>query len=266
MRKVFPAKLLFSFVAIAGVALALTACGGSKKAEPTATAGSGGGSGSPAATATTASGGGATATPGGGAAQVGKLADLNSYRYTIKIDGAGGLLGAGVPGAANAALEMKGAYVKPDRGEYTITIGGQVLTTTTTIARQQWAAFAGITAPPTTLTNPTHSDYSLLADFWDDTLNIGDFTCASGRETVNGVSTRKCTAKEAFAREALGGIDQLTLGTVSRASAEVWISDNGYPVKSLVEIGGTSSGTSYTMKVEVNVTDINSNITINQPR
>lgn len=266
-------------VSIAVLAALLVACGGdsdngSAGADPTAT--------QPVATAAT--GGSASpsnrATPGATVTNQG-LANLNSYKYTLKMSGTGGPVGditsglsdlAGGTPSANVVMEISGAYIKPDKAQTSIKIAG-FETSTVVIGNQQWATFAGQTIGPQPATAADLADANFLEGFWEGeelTQNIKDFNC-SGKENVNGVSATKCTADKAV-------IDRMTQAdpsllanldatSLSRAQIDIWIADAGYPVRMRMDIAGKDTANKdFPFKVEMDLTDINGNFQITPPR
>jgi hypothetical protein len=169
-------------------------------------------------------------------------------------------------------FEVKGAYVKPDRGEVTMTVAGTSVVQTT-IGRQQWVNAAGTLRGPTNLTSPTASDYSFIASFWDAdaALSLRDFSCGSSRENVNGVSTRKCSADRAtidrLNREGkLFSAGPLDVRQFASATAEIWVNDDGKVIRFRADLAGTdSSNRNVVFKMAVDITNINASITINPP-
>lgn len=296
---------------LAGLAIvASVACGGDDKKSdggsggsntPAATATSSSGSGSSSATATPSSSSGsgspsATATPsssssGGsssGSSGAAKLDAVNSYRYTVHMEGTGtgGPLAGmrdsigSVPGqntpTANEAItfDVNGAYVKPDKAQYTIKIGsfqvGQ-----TVIGNQEWTTFGGVTSGPSPSTSSTAADLSLIATIFDEDFsnNVANKTnCADGKETVNGVPTRKCSLDKAGLEKLdtqLGGFfEDTSPKDLKSFQLDLWNADpGGYPVKMTMELSGKDTdGKDYGLKVEMNLTDINKSIEIKAPK
>jgi hypothetical protein len=167
-------------------------------------------------------------------------------------------------------MEFSGAYVKPDKGEQRISFAGLVFSQTT-IGRQQWVSFGGLTQGPTTLASaPSVSDLSFAADLWDESPFV-EFNCTGNRETVNGVSARKCSIDRAtFDRlQQLGGgafVDD-EIKEVTSLSFDLWTSDTRHPIRMRMDIAGIDlSNANFRFKIDMDITDINSNITINPPR
>jgi hypothetical protein len=140
-----------------------------------------------------------------------------------------------------------------------------------TLARQQWLIVNGVARPPTNLLAPTEEDYSYVTFAWDDDEWLKDYTCATSRETVNGFSTRKCSADrptiERLNREGelFSGIS-LDIQQFTTATAELWIMDNNKPVRARLNLAGTDSARrNFALKLELDLTDINATLTINPP-
>lgn len=278
-------------VSLVGFSFALIACGGDgDKPAPTATSAAAAvgstprpsGSASPSPSASTPRPSGSVTPSATGAVRRLRLPDLNSYRYSMRMEGTPGVIaeivGRPVPSGVNPntgtlVMEIKGAYVKPDRGTSTTSYGGTQLESVT-IGRQQWRNVGGQFQAPTNLSSPDEEDYSFVASFWDNSADdfLKDFSCGSSRETVNGVSTRKCTADRAtidrLNREgklfSAGGLD---VPQFSSASAEIWTTDDGRVIRFRSNMAGKErSNREVTLKIEVDITEINASITINPPR
>jgi hypothetical protein len=287
--------LLLTAVASAALALGLVACGDDEPAfpglgEPTATTGAGqaaaptstaqsGAAGTPTrpAGATPASGATPSATVSA-ASLPARLPDLNSYRYSMRMEGTAGLIAEmselGLPQGTNPntgtlVFEVRGSYVKPDRGEATISFSG-IQANIVTIGRQQWQTIGGLVQGPTSLTSVTEEDYALVATFWDDSPTVDQFSCAT-RETVNGVSTRKCTAdrsaieRASLTQDLLGG---LALQSLTRGTAEIWLTDANKVIRLRLDLAGKdTSNRDVALKMDIDIMDFNAtNIAINPPR
>ena len=138
----------FAGATVLALALTLFGCGDSETVEdtpvPAATEATKVTAGATVA-ATTRPSGSATATSVAGSLPA-RLPLLNSYRYTFKIEGTAGLIAeisnstlpSGVnPNTGTLSFDVKGSYLKPDRGEATISFGG-ITVTRTVIGKQQW--------------------------------------------------------------------------------------------------------------------------------
>jgi hypothetical protein len=210
----------------------------------------------------------------------GRLPDLNSYRYTFHLEGTAGLIAelsnsnlpTGVnPNTGTLVFDVKGSYVKPDRGEATINLSG-VNVTRVTIGRQQWTGVGGLVQGPANV-SPSEEDYSFIASFWDESPanTLQSFTCNT-RETVNGIATRKCTADRAVIERLnqqgdLFSAGFLDLRSFTSGTAEIWVTDNDKVIRFRTDLAGTdSSNRNVVMKMDVDILDINTNITINPPR
>ncbi len=269
---------------VLGVALALLACGGDggdkESSSPTATPTASKTTQTPTATSRPSSS--PTTTSGGAGTLPATLPDLTSYRYSFRIEGTAGLIAElsrsslppGVnPNTGTLVFEAKGAYLKPDRGEVTVTFGSANVTIVA-IGRQQWTRVDGVLAAPRQLTSPGEDDYSYIADFWDTSASeaLKDFSCSSSRETVNGVSTRKCTADRATVerlnREGkLFTTGVLDLKQYTAGTAELWVADGDKVIRFRANLAGKdSSNRDVAFKMEVDISDINARFTIDPPR
>jgi hypothetical protein len=277
---------LFGGVALAVLLLA-SACGGGNgdgEAPPEATSsdtGAGADSAtSPAPGATTPPA--ATAASGGAAIAARSLPELNGYRYVFKLEGSAGLIAelsenplpAGVnPNTGTLTFEIKGSYVKPDKGEFTIAYGG-ASESYVSIGRQGWVQTRGVWSMPAAIT-PDPSQYSFIAYFWDASPieAISGLTCGSGREMINGVPTRKCSADKATLERLNASGDLFTFGALdvrsfTTATLEIWLLDNDRVIRLRSNLAGPDSiNRNVVFKMELDISDINAtNIAINPPR
>jgi hypothetical protein len=267
---------------LACITIFAAACGGSddKKSESTATNNDSNPSSQTSATATSGS-------SNSGSVKTADLSSLNSYRYTLKMEGtgAGGPLAeirdslAQVPGTSTNAndkvtFDVNGAYVKPDKAEFKAKIGSFEVAQTV-IGRQEWVTFQGQTQGPQPASSLNASDLSLAAAMWDQSNLTDDIgskaTCASSKETVNGVSTRKCdldkSALASVQKDLQGFFEDVSLQDLNAFNMSLWLADQGYPVKLSVDMAGKDSGQrDYALKVQMDLTDINKDIAINAPK
>src|SRR5678816_3636769 len=123
----------------------------------------------------------------------GPLADIR--------DSLGSVPGGTTPKANDAVtFNVDGAYVKPDKAQGKMKVGGFEVGQTT-IGKQEWVTFACQTQGPQPATSLDPNDLSLAAAMWDQS-NLpddvsGKMNCAGSKETVNGVSARKCNIDKA---------------------------------------------------------------------
>jgi hypothetical protein len=215
-----------------------------------------------------------------------QLSSLDSYRYSLKMEGtgAGGPLadirdGLGsVPGGttprANEAVtfNVDGAYVKPDKAQWKIKVGSFEVAQTV-IGKQEWVSFGGQTMGPQPASSLDPSDLSLAAAMWDDS-NLPDdvaskMKCESGKETVNGVSARKCSIDKSAMSSVPnleGFFEDVNLKDLSAFNMNIWLADQGYPVKLNVDMAGQDqSKRDYALKVQMDLTDVNKSIDITPP-
>jgi hypothetical protein len=208
-----------------------------------------------------------------------RLADLNSYKYTLKIEGNGAFLseafgGLGLnPANGDLRFEASGSYVKPDRGEQIVRFGDQLTVNVVTIGRQQWSGVGGVYALPDSFAREA-TDYSLATSFWDAGFidSAGELQCAGGREAINGIATRTCGIdSNAFAQLGglLGGLPVDEDGVkYSDIAFRLWIADpGGHLVRLRMDMAGTDPANQpFRLHLEADITDINSTaITINPP-
>jgi hypothetical protein len=267
---------------VAGATIFAVACGGSDD-KAGSNSSSGTDSSSSAAAATTSTSGSSSS----GSVKTADLSSLNSYRYTLKMEGtgSGGPLAeirdslAQVPGTSSNAndkvtFDVNGAYVKPDKAEFKAKIGSFEVAQTV-IGRQEWVTFEGKTQGPQPASSLNASDLSLAAAMWDQSNLTDDIgskaTCASSKETVNGVSARKCDLDKAalasVQKDLQGFFEDVSLQDLNAFNMSLWLADQGYPVKLSVDMAGKDSGQrDYALKVQMDLTDINKDIQINAPK
>ena len=146
--------------------------------------------------------------------------------------------------------------------------------TRTVIGRQQWTRTGGVLQGPAQITASGDDDYSFVAAFWDSSATeaLKDFSCSSSRETVNGVSTRKCTADRATVERLNRDGKLFTTGVLdlkefSAGSAELWVADGDKVIRFRSNLAGKdSSDRNVVIKMEVDISDINATFTIDPPR
>jgi hypothetical protein len=242
-------------------ALLIAACGGDNDNDAGGTTGS-------QATATRAAGG----SPGGsGGASINttSLNDLESYRFDLRVQGSGSLVGdLGIPdtsgsGSNTAEFNVRGAWIKPDKAQLEINLSGLELKQTV-IGNQQWTTIAGMTQGPEPAQGPA-SELALAPVFVEDSNlleNLNEMDC-SGTETVNNVSTIVCQADledyEALSGDVGGFLDESGIRDLDSFNLKVWVArDGGYPVRMELDMEGTdTTGGDFTMAVRLNVTDVN---------
>ena len=227
----------------------------------------------------------ATSRPGTSAqGSGGKLADLNSYKVNLKIEGTGGPLsdvasafgslpGSTGPASQNLVMEVTGAYVKPDKSQQSLKLGNFTIDFTT-IGRQQWTTVLGIKTGPDTASRSTE-DYSFAASIWDDGLldSFSAFSC-SGNETINGIQTKKCGVDSKTLSALVDAFGGLTgdpssgIKSISSGSMQAWLAQNGnYPVRISFDLKGQGSDNKdFSLKMNMDVTDVNSSIVIEPPK
>jgi hypothetical protein len=190
-------------------------------------------------------------------------------------DGLSSVPGAATPKANEpVTFNVDGAYVKPDKAEWKIKIGSTEIAQTV-IGKQEWVTFGGQTMGPQPASSLDPADLSLAAAMWDQSTLSGDVTskmnCASGKETVNGVSVRKCDLDKAslssMQKDLEGFFEDVSLKDLSAFNMSLWLADQGYPVKMNVDMAGKDSASrDYGLKMQMDLTDVNKSIDIKEPK
>jgi hypothetical protein len=232
-----------------------------------------GGDGDNNGAGTTAPGAPGATTPGGGpGAPTASLLDLDSYRYEIRFQGSGSIVaglgmpedagGQGVPG--NLDITMKGAWIKPDKAQLEMDLGGGFALKQTVLGNQQWTSLGGQTVGPEPADASTAEDLVLAASFIEEgniPENLDELDC-DNRENVNGVQAIRCDAdKEDFERMS-GGFNEF-LGSevedIDDFNMKVWVAEQGgYVVKMDLAMKGTDSANAdFSLSMALNVTEIN---------
>jgi hypothetical protein len=265
-------------VAIGALFLAVlaAACGGDGGGEPE----SGGSTPAPSSRA--------TGTPSGTTQVRAGLAELNAYKCSLKLEGQGGPLtelqqiySSSGSAAGPIVFEALVTYVKPDKSQLTLKLGEETFVQTT-IARQQWTTIGTLTLGPNAVAAQSHSELSMCASFWDEGFASGAsaFQCTGGRESLNGVQTRKCAIDRATfdqVRQFLGGVlsdPESGIGDLSRFEMQLWVTEGtnslagGLPVRLRADMAGKdASSRDFTVKIEMDVTNINdSGLNVTAPR
>jgi predicted small lipoprotein YifL len=224
----------------------------------------------------------AAPSPAGEAVATGSLTNLNSYRYSMKmeLEGLESALAeqmAAIPGqdptAMAEALEMEisGAFVAPDQAESHMSISGVddelVLVV---IGNQQWVQLGDLAiGPMEAVGDVSELDFALL--MWEAfEEEAGGLTCASEKkETVNDVPANYCGIDKATYEQlsALFGGTEEEMGDIDELNLEMWLAeDGGWPVRLRVNMEGTDeSGQEFKAKLDMDVTDANEDIEIKPP-
>jgi hypothetical protein len=223
----------------------------------------------------------AEATPSEEALAPGSFSGLNSYRYTMNMDlqGLQSLIGeemAALPGQDPTALadhlqmEISGAFVAPDKTESHMRISGvDDELALTVIGDQEWVSMGDMAIGPIAAMGDI-SDLDFASMMWQGfSAEAGGLSCASEKqETVNGVATRYCGIDNATFEQLtalFGGTEET--GNVDEMSLEMWLAeDGGWPVRLRVHVAGTDdTGQDYDATLDMDVTDVNSDIDISPP-
>jgi hypothetical protein len=176
------------------------------------------------------------------------------------------------PGTVPATMELKvdGAFVAPDKAEAHMRISGVTdELSMTVIGDQQWMKWGDLTMGPTAFEG-TLSDMSLAEAMWGGfSEEAGDLTCSSEKkETVNGVPSRYCGIDQASFAELtslFGGTEEM--GDIDELSLDMWLAeDGGWPVRMRAHVAGTDqSGQEFDARLEMDITDVNTEIDIETP-
>jgi hypothetical protein len=212
----------------------------------------------------------------------GTLIDLNSYRYSMKmeLEGLQSLLTeqmAALPGQDPTAdtdtlkMEISGAFVAPDKAESRMRISGvDDELTLTVIGDQQWVEFGDLAVGPIeAMGDVADLDFALM--MWDEfSEGAGGLTCASEKkETVNDVAANYCGIDKATFEQlaSLFGGTEEEMGDIDELSLDMWLAeDGGWPVRLRVQVAGTDeTGQEFEAKLELDVTDVNEDIEIKAP-
>lgn len=211
----------------------------------------------------------------------GALTNLNSYRYTMKmeLEGLESLLTeqmAALPGqdptamAESLKLEVEGAFVAPDKAESRIRISGiDEELALTVIGNQQWVELGDMAiGPMEAVGDVSELDFALM--MWEEfSEEAGGLTCASEKkEKVNDVPTNYCGIDQATFEQLtslFGGTEEM--GDIDEMSLDMWLAeDGGWPVRLRVHVAGTDeTGQEFEAKLELDITDANEDIEIKPP-
>jgi hypothetical protein len=128
----------------------------------------------------------------------------------------------------------------------------------------------------------TAGDLSLCAAFWDEGFaeSGNAFQCSGDRESLNGQQTRKCSIdRQTFdqIKQFLGGVlsdPDSQIRELTRFQMEMWVTagtnsiPEGLPVRFRTDMAGKdASGRDFSMKVDLDVTNINdSGLSVSAPR
>jgi hypothetical protein len=205
-------------------------------------------------------------------ASAANLAELRSFRFDLamKIDiptspSSGGTADDEFGAALGSALlgvlgdiKAEGAFVAPDQAQLTMTLAGEEVGMVQ-IGKDAWVKF-GPTWEKTDATD-LGLDFSSPTDLFEDFLPAEILSGAkTSREKVNGVDTTRYS----FDKAAIEGLLEETgetegLGELTSANLDVWLSADNVPVKLVMNMTGKDeSNQSMSVKLELNVRDINS--------
>ena len=212
-----------------------------------------------------------------GSLDVGSLAenleDVESFRFNLSLkmdfDMPQGGTGSQEDAAAAAMLmallgniQAEGAFVAPDRTHVEMTIFGMNVETIQ-IGSESWINDgSGWVVDDGTGSFSTPFDMSSPASFPFELIPEEELEGAeTSREEVNGFdTTRYHFDKEALAAMAEAEGDTLGMADLSEMDTldmDVWITDEGIPVKVFLEAEGESEGSQIAIALELNLTDLN---------
>lgn len=201
------------------------------------------------------------------------LDEVDSFRFnmTMKLD-LGEMPDQSEEDAGSAALlmamlgnvQVEGAYVAPDRFQASATFFGTDVETIQ-IGNQSWTNDGSGWVEDTD--SSVSVDMGSPSDLFDFIPGEELEGAETSRETVNGLETTryhfdeealKNLAEESGELETFGEVDSMTL--------DMWLTDEGVPVKMLMVMSGSTEGTEMSMEVEYNLRDLNDpSITIESP-
>jgi len=256
MRR-FPAILL----AVAGLTMALAvACGGKSSTDSKTNE-----SGSPASSGRDAAGASGVDL----SKAVSAVDDLQSFRFEIamKLDisstsGSGEDAFAGALLGALGDIKIKGAYVRPDQTEVTMTMFGQEMSYVQ-IGSKAWEKTGG--SWEATTASDSGFDFSSPTEMFSDLLPT-DIDALKGaktsKEKVNGVNTTHYAFDKKSIEKLLAEVPDASgadFKDISEANLDVWLTDEGIPVRlQMVLNGKDAQGQKMGVRLEMNITDINS--------
>ena len=209
------------------------------------------------------------------------LEDVESFRFNMTMsmdfDMPEGQSSEDAAGAAMLAallgnIEVEGEYVAPDRVRTSMTFFGmdmqaiQIGDESWTNDGSGWTADASGDASmdmmPFDVSDPSEFFEFIPADQLEG--------AETSRETVNGFETTKyhfdkdsLTALAESSGESMGMED---FGEVDTMDLDLWLTDEGLPVKMLMNIDGESEGSQIAIQMEFNISDLNDpGISIERP-
>jgi len=241
-----------SLVLLAGIALAVSACGGGSATTGPSTSGGNGESSAPSATSVSSAGPTETTGPSlSGAA--GALAGLNSYRFTMTL--AGGAVSdtlSNLPGpgsGGNGPFDLSGTFILTPAKAADVTVAGALHIVSVGGSDYQDPGITGsFTKTDTTGIIDSLSPavaFASLASF------SGGFD-AVGSETKNGVDTVHFQAGSS----ALAELASVASVKDATWTADIWVAtDGGYPAS--VDIEAKASDNSIAYEIRFDLTNVN---------
>jgi hypothetical protein len=167
-------------------------------------------------------------------------------------------------------MNVRGAYVSPDKAEVSYNISGVGEIAITVIGRDQWVKFGDLISGPTPFQGSV-SDLNLVLSFWDEGFlpEAGGVSCSGERrDTINGVNARRCEISQATFEQLsslFGGSPEE--GQIRNLSFEAWLHEtDGWPVRLRTQVAGTDeTGQPFDVRVEMDITDAGRPIDIRPP-
>lgn len=205
------------------------------------------------------------------------LENVDSFRFNMTIqmdvdapdDGDEDAQAAAMMMAMFGNMRVEGAYVAPDRVQTRMNFFGMNVQAIQ-IGNEAWTNDGS-----GWVEDPSGDVGSSLPIDVTSPESIFDFIPAdelegarTSRESVNGVQTTRYTfdkdALEAMAQTS--GEDLGDLSEIDTFNLDLWLTDDGLPVKMVMQMEGLSEGVQLSIQMEYNITDINdSSIRIDRP-
>jgi hypothetical protein len=166
-------------------------------------------------------------------------------------------------------IKAEGAFVSPDKVDAKMSFGGEEVSFIQ-IGNRSWTK-SGSTWKEEPVTGPLGLDLGLgsptdfLTEFLPGEVLRGAKT---SKERMNGVDTTRYSFDKAALEKlvAESGEDVADFQKVSKAKLDVWLSAENIPMKVLMDIAGEDKdGQDMGMRLEMNIRDLNGNITIKPP-
>jgi hypothetical protein len=207
-----------------------------------------------------------------------KLTELRSFSFDLKLKldlgnalgdmGTGGDdFGAALSTFLNMLSDVKaeGAFVAPGDADVKLTYGGEEAHFVK-VGNRAWSYENGKWTETAVDDTPfTGTPLDMAKDFLpQEVLKVAK----TSSETVNGVKTTRYSFDKAALESIAAQLGQATGGSeqLKSASLDIWITEDGIPVKIVLKAKASDdSGADVGIELEMNVNDINTDITIKPP-